>query len=92
MHQGFLNAYNSVVSEILATVASQLAKHPSYSLVSVGHSLGGALASIAGISLKANFPHVPLRMFTIGQPRTGNAEYVALAESLIGAGNIFRCG
>lgn len=90
VHQGFLTAYNSVESGILATVTSQLAQNPAYSLVSVGHSLGGALASIAGVSLSANFPNVSLRMFTFGQPRTGNAEYAALAENLVGASNIFR--
>ena len=90
VHQGFLNAYNSVQDDVLTTVASQLQQFPSYSLISTGHSLGGSLASIVGISLAANFPGVPLRVFTFGQPRTGSPEYAALAENLIGADNIFR--
>lgn len=90
VEQGDLIAYNSVASGVLSTIASQLAKYPSYSLVSIGHSLGGALASIAGVSLKANFPDVPLRMFTFGQPRTGNSVYATLVEKLIGKDNLYR--
>ncbi|KAL5536172.1 hypothetical protein ACEPAF_4277 [Sanghuangporus sanghuang] len=68
----------------------ELDAHEDHALVSTGHSLGGALASIAGISLAANFPGVPLQVFTFGQPRTGNAEYAQFAEDLIGTENIFR--
>jgi hypothetical protein len=32
----------------------------------VGHSLGGALASIAALSVKSNFPSVAIRLFTFG--------------------------
>lgn len=90
VHQGFLNAYNSVVLLVLGAVRTQLAENPSYSLVVTGHSLGGALASIASVSLKANFPFTPLKLFTFGQPRTGSSEYAALVEKLVGADNIFR--
>ena len=90
VHQGFLLAHQSVASEIISTVASELKAHPTYSLVSTGHSLGAALASLGGISLAANFPGVPLRVFTFGQPRTGNEAYATLAENLIGVENIYR--
>ena len=90
VHYGFLTAYNSVASNIISTVSSELAAHPGYSLVSTGHSLGGALASLGGVSLAGNFPGVPLKVFTFGQPRTGNPAYANLAERLIGASNIYR--
>lgn len=90
VHQGFINAYNSVVGQVLDTVRSQIQQFNSYSVVTVGHSLGGALASIAGVSIKANFASTPIRMFTFGQPRTGNPSYAALVEDLVGAGNIYR--
>lgn len=90
VHQGFLTAFNSVASFITSQVAAQLEAHPGYALVSTGHSLGGGLASLGAVSLAANFPGVPLRMFTFGQPRTGNAAYAALAEQLVGVKNIFR--
>ncbi|EJD04680.1 alpha/beta-hydrolase [Fomitiporia mediterranea MF3/22] len=89
-HQGFLNAFNSVANTVISTVSDQLKAHPDYSLISTGHSLGGALASLGGVSLAANFPDAPLRVFTFGQPRTGNPGYATLAENLIGVSNIFR--
>lgn len=89
-HEGFLTAFNSVASLVISTVSSQLKQFPTYSLVSTGHSLGASLASLGGVSLAANFPGKPLKVFTFGQPRTGNPAYAELAESLIGADNIFR--
>ncbi|KAF8997925.1 Alpha/Beta hydrolase protein [Cyathus striatus] len=71
-HTGFLTAWNSVANTVISTVKSQLAAHPGYNLVSTGHSLGGALSSLAGISLQQNFPGSSVRMFTYGQPRTFN--------------------
>lgn len=32
----------------------------------IGHSLGGALASIAGLSLKVNYPEIMLKLYTFG--------------------------
>jgi len=48
--------WNSVSHEVLDTVKTQLEAYPGYALASTGHSLGGALSSLAGISLKQNFP------------------------------------
>ncbi|KAL5494544.1 hypothetical protein ACEPAI_5 [Sanghuangporus weigelae] len=89
-HVGFLDAYNSVASTILSTVSSELQAHPDYTLISTGHSLGASLASLCGVSLASNFPGTPLRVFTFGQPRTGDSAYADLAESLIGVDNIYR--
>ncbi|KAL5519674.1 hypothetical protein ACEPAH_1357 [Sanghuangporus vaninii] len=90
VHSGFLSAYNSVSSDVISAVSSELDAHKDHVLVSTDHSLGGALAGIAGISLAANFPDVPLQVFTFDQPRTGNAEYAQLVEDFIGTENFFR--
>lgn len=34
---------------------------------SLGHSLGGAIASIASLSIKSTFPSVKVRLFTFGK-------------------------
>ncbi|TFK42120.1 alpha/beta-hydrolase [Crucibulum laeve] len=90
VHTGFLTAWNSVASGVIATVSAQLAAHPGYSIATSGHSLGGALSSLAGIALKQNFPNTPLRLFTYGQPRTGNPTYAQFVNNAVGSGNIFR--
>lgn len=89
-HMGFLTAYNAVASNVISVVETQLEMHPGYSIVSTGHSLGAAIASIGGLSLKANFPNATVKMYTFGQPRTGNSGYATLAENIMGRSNIFR--
>lgn len=37
-HTGFLDAYNSVASNVISTVKSQLAAHPGYTVISTGTS------------------------------------------------------
>jgi len=74
-HSGFLNAWNSVAAGVISTVKAQVATYPSYAIVTSGHSLGGSLSSLAAISMKYNFPNNVVRMYTYGQPRTGNDAY-----------------
>lgn len=66
VHAGFLDAYNSVASDVLRIVKRQLATYPSYRIVVTGHSLGGAIAALAAISIKAALPRVPLQLYTFG--------------------------
>ncbi|KAH9167547.1 alpha/beta-hydrolase [Lactarius sanguifluus] len=90
VHAGFLVSYNSVRSVVLHAVREQLEAFPGYGVVLAGHSLGGALASLAALSVKSNFPWVAVRLFTFGQPRTGDAEFADLLEAIVGRDNIFR--
>ena len=75
--------------------------------------MGGALASLAAISIKSNIPWAAIRLFTFGacfflrsgegyllylgnvfshagQPRTGDAAFADLLESIMGHDDIFR--
>ncbi|KAH9054312.1 alpha/beta-hydrolase [Lactarius vividus] len=90
VHAGFLFSYNSVRSVVLHAVREQLEAFPGYVVVLTGHSLGGALASLAALSIKSNFPWAAVRLFTFGQPRTGDAAFADLLESIVGRDNIFR--
>ncbi|KAJ6554231.1 alpha/beta-hydrolase [Mycena capillaripes] len=69
-HTGFLTAWNAVASTVISTVKAQVAAHPGYQLVSTGHSLGGALCSLAGISLQQT--SLGILFACIRQPRTFN--------------------
>ncbi|KAJ7764326.1 alpha/beta-hydrolase [Mycena metata] len=90
VHRGFLGAYNDVALEILSTVKAQLAQFPHYRLLLTGHSLGGAIAALAAVSLKNASPHAVISLYTFGQPRAGNPAFATYVEDMIDASNIFR--
>ena len=45
-----------------------------------GHSLGGALASIAAIQLHHEFPRLNICCYTFGSPRPGDKQFSKLLE------------
>ncbi|KAJ7623873.1 alpha/beta-hydrolase [Mycena polygramma] len=90
VHSGFLDAYNDVADTVLSTVKAQVAKFPAYTVVVTGHSLGGALASLGATSIKTAIPTASMKLYTFGQPRTGDPQYAAFVEATLGLANIFR--
>lgn len=60
-------------------------KHPEYEVTLVGHSLGGAVAALAGLEmrLKGWNPEVT----TFGEPMVGNAEFADFLDSQFELGN-----
>jgi len=72
IHTGFLTSWQNTRCTIIPHVEEALAKHPDYKLVLVGHSLGGAVATIAALEFQSRGykPHVT----TFGEPRLGNRE------------------
>lgn len=48
-------SWNSVVAQVLLIVTQQIKSHPTFAIVTVGHSLGGALATLAAVTLQHNF-------------------------------------
>ncbi|KAF8143476.1 alpha/beta-hydrolase [Mycena galopus ATCC 62051] len=90
VHAGFLAAYNAVADTVLTTVKAQVAKYPSYTIIVTGHSLGGALAALGGVSIKTALPNATLKIYTFGQPRTGDAKWAAYVDATIGVTNVFR--
>jgi hypothetical protein len=78
VHSGFLLAYNTAALTVLDTINAQVAAYPSYQIVVVGHSLGGAVASIAALSIKAAVPNAPLKLFTYGRLTSSTRELLKL--------------
>ncbi len=68
VHAGFINAYKSVRNEILQSFLSSNKKE----LWCFGHSLGGAMATLASLDIQYNFPGVLIKVVTFGCPRVGN--------------------
>jgi predicted lipase len=49
------NRWDSVAIQIITIVGEELANHPTYSVVTTGHSLGGSLAVLGAVTLQQNF-------------------------------------
>ncbi|KAI8322548.1 alpha/beta-hydrolase [Martensiomyces pterosporus] len=77
VHRGFLRGYNSARDGILKTVERLAASYPTHSIAIVGHSLGGARATICLLDLSIQLPHLTsrLNLYTHGQPRVGNLQF-----------------
>lgn len=76
-HRGFMEAYFAVRDRLLEVVRN----YPDYAITATGHSLGGALATIAALDLQYNITQQTgqsINVYTYGSPRVGNE---ALVES-----------
>ncbi|EQC36296.1 hypothetical protein SDRG_06401 [Saprolegnia diclina VS20] len=78
VHRGFVHAYNSIRDRVHATLRSLcseyrlqgLAPEHHVQVYTTGHSLGGALATIAALDLRTHF-HARVIMYNYGSPRVG---------------------
>lgn len=76
-HRGFMRAYFAVRDRLLKVVQA----FPQAPLILTGHSLGGAIATIAALDVQYNITQhtgQAIDLYTFGAPRVGNS---ALVES-----------
>ncbi|KAH7104974.1 alpha/beta-hydrolase [Auriculariales sp. MPI-PUGE-AT-0066] len=90
VHHGFQSCWMAVSPVVVKHVQEQVGLQPGYTLVAVGHSLGGAMASIASVTFKQLSPQTRMKLLTYGQPRAGNALFTQTITDLIGKQEIFR--
>jgi len=69
--QGFYNSWLEARSGVLDALRSAAAANPSYNVVVVGHSLGGAIGAIAAAEIRNSGTSTDL--YTYGQPRIGGS-------------------
>lgn len=69
---GFYTSWLHTRSAILPSLTQAIQDHPTYKLTLVGHSLGGAVAALAGLDFKAR--GWDPRVTTFGEPRIGNKD------------------
>jgi hypothetical protein len=86
---GFYTSWRHTRKEILPYIEKAMHDHPDYSLTLVGHSLGGAVATLASLELlsRGYSPTVT----TFGEPRLGNqafVDYVDMRFNLSSSGSI----
>lgn len=62
---------------MIQAVGFQLLQHPTYKLVLIGHSLGGAMARLTAFFIKRNFQFTgtTIELYTYGEPRVGNRAF-----------------
>jgi predicted lipase len=75
VHAGFYGAYQKIKSQVRSAMSNLISAHPNSKIFITGHSLGGALAVLAAMDIKAYLsPSQMITLYTYGQPRVGNVE------------------
>ncbi|KAJ5611539.1 hypothetical protein N7528_008644 [Penicillium herquei] len=73
VHAGFLQSWLNTRSTILPVLSETKLKYPNYEISLVGHSLGGAVAALAGLEMKLK--GLEPTVTTFGEPMIGNEEF-----------------
>ncbi|KAM0283415.1 hypothetical protein ACHAQH_002538 [Verticillium albo-atrum] len=84
VHTGFNNAWREIRTPAIAAIKQARAANPSYTVVATGHSLGGAVATIAAAYLRAK-ESIPVTLYTYGSPRVGNDYFANFVSAQAGA-------
>lgn len=77
MHAGFKVAWEEIRDTVVENVEAARAAYPSYKTVFTGHSLGGAVGTIAAAYTRDALGADDIDLYTYGSPRTGNKAFVA---------------
>ncbi|RFU77168.1 lipase [Trichoderma arundinaceum] len=79
VHDGFSDAWDEVASAATAALTQAHAANPSFEIVATGHSLGGAVATLAAATLRTQ--GFPVDLYTYGSPRVGNDVFANFVTS-----------
>ena len=83
VHGGFYDCYSEVRARLLSALNRHHTNLKANLIITTGHSLGGALATISAYDIKYNFPLLDLYSFTYGSPRVGNNHFKTEYNKLI---------
>ena len=85
VHMGFLASWESTRGIVLpAILGARNASSWPYRVHLVGHSLGGAVAALAGLEMRAALGWEDVVVTTFGEPRVGNAGLARFVEDVFG--------
>ncbi|VDM39616.1 unnamed protein product, partial [Toxocara canis] len=70
---------------MMSDLAELIANNDGYELWITGHSLGGAIATIAAnwIAFEKIVPATKIKLITFGEPRVGDYEYASIHDSML---------
>ncbi|KAL8667999.1 MAG: hypothetical protein Q9168_007136 [Polycauliona sp. 1 TL-2023] len=76
IHRGFKDSWGEIKSAVTANMQRAVLAHPDYRIIVTGHSLGGAVATIAAAELRRLDSHfaAAVELYTFGSPRIANEE------------------
>eukprot|EP01117_Protostelium_nocturnum_P016110 TRINITY_DN6318_c0_g1_i2.p1 TRINITY_DN6318_c0_g1~~TRINITY_DN6318_c0_g1_i2.p1 ORF type:complete len:245 (+),score=59.64 TRINITY_DN6318_c0_g1_i2:143-877(+) len=81
VHDGFLRAYNSMRDQVKATALKLAAQNPRLPMLVIGHSLGGALATLTAADFAINGTvKNKIGLWTFGSPRVGNPTFASFVN------------
>lgn len=81
VHKGFYNAYLSIARQINLAAKSLLANCQHCHIYVTGHSLGGAIATLAAADLYSLTPD--LTLYTFGSPRVGDLTFATYFDKIV---------
>ena len=87
VHQGFYRAFDSVLHELRQFAAGLKGVNVVHC---VGHSLGGAIATLAADWLRASGSVSRANIYTFGSPRVGLSMFSEKCTGRVLAGNVYR--
>ncbi|CAF1406694.1 unnamed protein product, partial [Didymodactylos carnosus] len=90
VHIGFYHAYDAIKTQVRSSVYALVQTFPQATVLVTGHSLGGALATLAAIDLKQQYEAAIIQLYTFGSPRVGNAAFVDYMYTFFPQGSIYR--
>jgi len=79
VHKGFYLAYDAVRYAILDEMATLNPLH----IYVTGHSLGGALATLAALDLQLEFPSAKVSMYNFGSSRVGERMFAVFYNRIV---------
>ncbi len=83
VHTGFYNQFKSLKTDIDKIIREYQKEDYNKEVIFCGHSLGGALATIASLQYGCDFPDLKINCITFGSPRVGNALFVEYFNKVV---------
>ncbi|KAG0158764.1 hypothetical protein PDIDSM_6283 [Penicillium digitatum] len=82
VHAGFMRSWLHTRTEILPAVTTLRQNYPDLTVTLVGHSLGGAVAALAGLEMRLTGWDATVTTF--GEPMIGNGAFAAFLDEQFG--------